>query len=361
MTHNLAGKAISVRGSIDADDLGFTLMHEHLFIDLRRYHQPHPLDVPAQSHFHPSFASEDFPSTELVCWEAPVDLGNLHLPQQLSPVSDQWILADESVAVKETLDFKNSGGTTIVDVTNIGLKRDPDALRRVSEATGINIIMGTSWYQKVFHPYDMDKRTVEDMTQELVRDLTHGVGETGIRSGIIGEVGVNGDPITPNEEKSVRASARASVITGSAITFHQAGLGTEKHDVLNMVEEEGADLTRVALGHCNSIADDLSFMLELLDRGVYVEFELIGQSETIKASVTKICAEAVPALIEAGYGSRVLLSQDVCIKTHLKQYGGPGYAYMQESFIPHLKTLGVTGPDVEKIFVENPRHLLSFE
>jgi phosphotriesterase-related protein len=363
VTHNQAGKAVSVRGSIDADDLGFTLMHEHLFIDLRQYHQPHSSDVTTQSNSPPIFDSADFPSTELEIWESPVDLGNLHLPQRLGPVSDQWVLADESAAVKETVEFKNLGGTTIVDVTNIGLKRDPEGLKRVSEATDVNIIMGTSWYQKVFHPIDMDKRTVEGMTQELVRDVTIGVGETGIRSGIIGEVGVNGDPITPNEEKSIRASARASVITGSSITFHlnpRGGLGVEKHDILNMVEEEGADLTRVALGHCNSIANDFPFMQELLDRGVYVEFELVGQSESLNSSVVKVCAEAVPTLIEAGYGSKILLSQDVCAKTHLKRYGGPGYTYMQASFIPHLKTLGVTNLDIEHIFIENPSQLLAF-
>ena len=363
MTHNQAGKAVSVRGSIDTDDLGFTLMHEHLFIDLRKYHHPHSIDVTAQSHSLPTFAGEDFPSTELGIWEAPVDLGNLHLPQRLSTVSDQWVLANESVAIEEMLNFKNLGGTTIVDVTNMGLKRDPEGLKRVSEATGINIIMGTSWYQKIFHPYDMYKRTVEDMTQELVRDVTYGVRETGIRSGIIGEVGVNGDPITLNEEKSIRASARASLITGSSITFHlnpQASLGTEKHDVLNMVEEEGADLTRVALGHCNSIANDLTLMQELLDRGVYIEFELVGQTQALNPSVAKVCAEAVPILIEAGYGGKILLSQDVCIKTHLKQYGGPGYTFMQESFIPHLKTLGVDDLDIEHIFIKNPKQLLPF-
>ena len=355
----MAGKVMTVRGPIAPDDLGFTLMHEHLFIDLRRYHLPYARDVTVLGRSQPVATTEDFAATELATWEAPVAIGNLHTARELGAVSDQWVLADESLAVQETLEFKDRGGGTIVDVTSIGLKRDPEALRRLSESTRLNIVMGSGWYQKVFHPDDMDRRMVEDMTQEIVSDVTSGVGDTGIRSGIIGEVGVNGDPITSNEEKSIRASARASMITGAAITFHEAGVGSEKHDVIDMIEDEGADLTRVAISHCNSIAADLPFLLELLERGVYVEFELVGQSEALSISVTKEAAEAVPKLIDTGYVNQVLIAQDVCIKTHLKHYGGPGCSYMQETFIPHLKTLGVTDSAIEQIFVENPKRPLA--
>jgi phosphotriesterase-related protein len=360
VTQDMVGKVMTVRGPIAPDELGFTLMHEHLFIDLRRFHLPHPLDVTVPGRSQPVATTEDFPATELAMWEAPLTTENLRLAQEGGAVSDQWVLADESLAVEETLGFKNRGGGTIVDVTSIGLKRDPEALRRVSVATGLHIVMGAGWYQKVFHPDDMDRRTVEDLTQEIIGDVTSGVGETGVRSGIIGEVGVNGDPITPNEEKSIRASARASVITGAAITFHEAGLGAEKHDVLDMVEQEGGDLSRVVISHCNSIATDVPFMIELLERGVYVEFELLGQAEALGVSVTKQAAEAVPRLIDTGYRDRVMLAQDVCVKTHLKHYGGPGFSYLQETFIPHLKTLGLTPDDIERIFVENPRRVLTF-
>jgi phosphotriesterase-related protein len=83
----------------------------------------------------------------------------------------------------------------------IGLGRDPLALKKVANATGLNIIMGSGWYQRAYHPNDMDRRTVEDLADEIIQDITVGVNHTGIRAGIIGEVGINGDPITPNEEK----------------------------------------------------------------------------------------------------------------------------------------------------------------
>jgi hypothetical protein len=88
--------------------------------------------------------------------------------------NNNYILVDERAAVEEALEFRRFGGQTIVDVTSIGLKRDPLALRRVSEATGLNIIMGSGWYQKVFHPRDMDRRTVEDMADEIDRGWLRG-------------------------------------------------------------------------------------------------------------------------------------------------------------------------------------------
>ena len=93
---------------------------------------------------------------------------------------------------------------------------------------------------------------------------------------------------------------------------------------------------------------------------MYVEFELIGQSEALGVSVQKQAAEAVVELIKDGYCDKVLLAQDVCIKTHLKHYGGGGYSYMQETFVPHLATLGVTGENIEMIFIQNPKTLLTF-
>lgn len=342
---NMAGKVITVKGPLEPGQLGVTIMHEHLFIDLRQNHLP--------DHYTPA--------TEVPRWEAKLELSNLHLAREGLPLADNYILVDERAAVEEALEFKRSGGQTIVDVTSIGLRRDPMALRRVSEATGLNIVMGSGWYQKVFHPRDMDIRTVEDMADEIIRDITLGVGDTGIRSGIIGEVGINGNPIIPNEVKSIQAAARASLMTGAAISFHSPQLKDEKHKMLDIAEAEGADLSRAILGHSCGVADDLPFMLEVLSRGVYVEFDTLGVVETpLVTGLTARVAEAISRLIEAGYGDRVLLSQDVCWKVHLKRYGGNGYSFILERFLPHLRTLGVTEAQINTIMVENPKRALTF-
>ena len=332
-------------GAVEPDRLGFTLMHEHLYLDLRKNHPAEPGLMP----------------DERATWEADVDLSNLHLARRALPLQDNYLLDNEGSAEAEVSHFRALGGQTIVDVTSRGLGRNPVALRRASTATGLNIVMGSGWYQKVFHPGDMDSRSVEALTDEIVRDVTVGVGDTGIRSGIIGEIGVNGDPITDNETRSIRAAARASLATGAAISFHSPPLKSEKQDVLDIVEEEGADLTRTILGHSCSMSDDVPFMLELLSRGVYIQFDTLGVVRTSEEPARDHqVAASIPQLIDAGYGGRILLSQDVCWKSHLRMYGGSGYAYIQETFLPYLSTLGVSDESQHRIMVENPRRVLTF-
>lgn len=358
---DLSGHVLSVLGPVLPNQLGATLMHEHLFIDLRRTHLPHPIQVQVDGHSEPVLTSEDFPATELMLYESKVNLGNLHIARDAGWIADNYILADEVLATKEILEFKRRGGNTIVDVTNIGIKRDPEALRRVSKATGLNIIMGTGYYQRVYHPKYMDGLSIENLTNTIVADVVLGVSNTGIRSGLIGEIGVNGDPLRPNEIKSIRAAARASRLTGAAISFHRGGAGAERHKTLNLVGEEGVASNRVILGHSEEIVTDLDLMMELLERGVYIQFDLLGRETALNESPTSQVAKVIPHLIEAGFEDRILLSQDVCWKVHLQHYGGFGYSFILEKFLPHLHENGVTKGQTEKFMVENPARILPFQ
>ena len=362
---NMAGKVMTVRGPIDPSELGTTIMHEHVFIDLRKAMRP------------------DYytPATDAALWdENPrVTLDNLHLTHfQLTigrrPIGDNALFWDEKVAIAEATYFRDAGGNTIVDVTSKGLHPDPLALRRVSYATGLNIIMGSGWYQKRHHPDDMDQLTVEGMTEEIIRDVTLGVGGTGVRSGVIGEVGIEGNPLTPNELKSIRASARASKATGAAISFHRSGIGRdEKLKVVGTVAEEGGDLTRTILGHSDWIAMDLPLMKELLEMGPFIEFDLLGRLDvpltylpSVAAPPTRgwslgaVVTEGILGLIEAGYEDRILLSHDTFPKHNLRSYGGVGWTFILEKFLPHLRALGVTEEQINKFMVHNPRRALTF-
>lgn len=358
---NMAGHVLTVRGPLSPDQLGMTLMHEHLFVDLRKTHLPHAINVELEGRTEPILTTEDFPATQLAVYEAKVQLGNLHIARDMGPIADNYVLADEDVAAKEILEFKNLGGSTVVEVTSIGLKRAPESMRRVSERTGLNIVMGTGYYHSVYHPEDMDDRTVEELTNEIVADIVTGVGDTGIRSGIIGEVGVNGDPLGPNETKSIKAAARASRLTGAAISFHRGGTGRERLETLNILGEEGANLDRVVLGHSDEIAEDPDLMIELLERGVYLQFDLLGRATTLTESPTSLAAKAIPELLGAGFENRLLLSHDVCLKVHLQHYGGAGYSFIPEKFLPHLRENGVTRLQTEKMMVENPARILPFD
>ena len=342
---NLSGKAQTVLGTAEPDALGFALMHEHLYLDLRPNHQP----------------DAGSPASALAEWDAPLSLANLHLARRALPLQDNYVLDSESDAVSEISRFRALGGGTLVDVTSRGLGRDPAALARAARASGLNIIMGCGWYQKVFHPPEMDNRSVEDLAREIVEDITVGADGTGIRAGIIGEIGVNGDPITPNETKNIRAAARASAETGAAISFHAPQIVAEKHALLDIAEREGADLSRAIMGHSCGMAGDIPAMLDLLARGVCIEFDTLGVVRAgPEPSRDHLVANAIPMLIDEGYEDRILLSQDVCWKSHLNRFGGSGYTYIQETFLPHLATLGVDESARRRIMVENPKRALTF-
>ena len=355
---DFTGKVMTVNGLISPKDLGLTLMHEHLFVELWLDKVPGP---------DASRADIDF-------WEGKLTLENLHLARKYKYMRDNYTLAGEDSAISEVLEFKSRGGSTIVDVTNIGLGRDPASLSMVSKATGLNIVMGCGWYQKAYHPADMDTRTVDDLAEEMIRDITIGVGDTGIRSGIIGEVGINGEPLTTNEIKSLRASARASRATGAAITLHRGGIGEENLQTIAVLEQEGADLSRVIFGHSDGIVWDLPLMREVLSHGVYIQFDMLGMDnnslflrprsrsiwDLTGLAQTPQVIETLPMLIEEGYEDRILLSQDIYTKMQLKRYGGNGYSFILESVLPELLKRGITDDQVHRITVENPAEVLTF-
>ena len=325
---NLAGKVLTVAGPIEPSALGPTLMHEHIFIDFKRPASAIPVAAGAGA-------------------------------AQRGPMPPGWnLLADFNEQLAEVEEFKRAGGGSIVDVTNIGLSRDPRALLRISQASGLHVVMGAGWYQKALHAPDMTDRTLEELTDLVVRDVTVGVQGTNIRAGIIGEVGVEGNPLTDNELKSVRASARASRITGAPMTFHRGGASIEeKLRVLDVVAEEGVDLRHVVMGHQGST--DWASLKRLLDRGVYVEFDYIGQAPLSAERDTQLI-ENIASVINAGHADRLMVAHDICTQPQLKKNGGGGFAYISTVILPALKAKGISDENIRKILVDNPMRLLPF-
>jgi phosphotriesterase-related protein len=193
---------MTVLGPVAAEQLGVTLPHEHVFIDLMREYR------------------------------------------------GDGLLHDEALAASELAAFKGAGGSTILECTSEGLGRDPLALRRAAQATGLNLVMGCGHYREPYLDRErLDRLSVDDLADEIVRDLEIGVGDTGVRAGVIGEIGC-GRFISALEERSFRAAARAHRRTGVTITTHAARwpVGLTQ---LNLLAEEGVDPRRVIVGHCD--------------------------------------------------------------------------------------------------------------
>ena len=343
---DLTGKVLTVAGPVEPDALGPTLMHEHLFVDLRR--PPHALRP-----------GEDRPEAG-----EPLTLANLARTRRGFPNADNDVLDDFDEMLAEVLAFRRAGGGTVVDVTLPDIGRAPEALLRISRASGLHVVMGSGWYTPTFHPLDMDERTVDELTDVIVSDIAVGADGTGIRAGIIGEVGAECAPLTTNEYKSVRASARASRITGAPITFHVGGVGEEKFDVLDVLDEEGVPASNVVLGHAGGMAVDLPFARRILARGVFIEFDFLASpgspwGHLVLLGDAKV-ARGMAALVAEGYAGQLLLGHDVCQKIQLARYGGQGFGYVSEHFLPALRRLGVGDDALEQIMVGNPARALAF-
>jgi len=265
------------------------------------------------------------------------------------------VLNDVPLAIDELRHFSRAGGRTVVEVTNRGLGRDPLALRTVARETGLNVVMGCGWYREPFYDRSVYERTTNEIASEIVADITEGVDGTGIRAGIIGEIGADLHFVSPAEERVLRAAARAHQRTGTTITTHgvRSPVGLAQLDIL---EDEGIELRRVIIGHCDFYPHP-DYHEAVARRGAYVQFDSIGRG-FIEWDVRQRL-DWVMRLVQKGYLRQILLSHDVCMKPHLRTYGGQGYDFVLSGFVPLLQQAGLDREQIHTLTVENPRRALT--
>ena len=168
----LSGQAQSVLGPIAGEAMGITLPHEHLLIDF------------TVMFAEPADRGQRAGPGSRSAWPTSGGSGTTTTP---TSTTCGWTTR-RSPPTRPAL--RQAGGQTIVDPTNRSLARDPEALARVARATGLHIVMGSGYYVAAAHPPDMGRRTVDDLAREIVGDVTVGMGDSGIRAGLIGEIGV---------------------------------------------------------------------------------------------------------------------------------------------------------------------------
>lgn len=350
-TSELSGKAQTVLGPIAPDDLGVTLPHEHLLMDLSSVGFLEPADATLRALAYGPI------TLETVGWI------------RYNPRShwDNLRLLDIQTAIDEVLLFKQAGGNTIVDATSVGIHRDPRGLARIASATGMNIIMGTGYYVAASHPPDMDSRTLEQLADEVVQDILEGVGETGIRAGVIGEVGCSW-PWAKNENKAVRAAVIAQRRTGASLLIHPGrGEPQAPLEIMALVKDAGGDPRRTIMAHIDRTIFDYGTLNRLAETGCYLEYDLFGKHETsfyaqagIDTPNDALRVDHIMWLISQGHLDQVLVSHDVGWKTLLVRYGGQGYSHLLENVVPMMRKKGMTEEQVHAIFVENPKRALTF-
>jgi phosphotriesterase-related protein len=223
----------------------------------------------------------------------------------------------------------------------------------------VQIVMGTGWYRQSYYPAEalIDRRSVDDLAGEMVAEFTDGVAGTGVHPGIIGEIGTDKPWMTAQEERVHRAAARAAKTTGMAISTH-AVMSPVGLDQLRVFEEEGVDVARVVIGHADSYPV-LDHYLAILDRGANLEFDFLGHRFGTEEAAEPRLVQLMVELLERGYAGQILLSQDVCHNSQLKANEGFGYTYLQQHFLPTLRTAAVGEGEIRQMTVDNPRRILT--
>ena len=340
--HTGSGKVMTVLGAIPAAQMGITLPLEHILNDCRCW------------------------------WNKPAEASRKHLaddPVHMGIIGelrmdpfvnlDNCTLDDEALAIKELAAFMAAGGATVVDPTCRGIGRNPQALVRIAEATGLNIVMGSGYYLQSSHPPELAGMSIDGIADEIVAEARDGVGSSGVKIGLIGEIGVSGD-FTADEEKSLRGAARAQKRTQLPLMVHLPAWYRHAHRVLDIVAEEGGNIRHTILCHMNPSGGDVAYQTSLAERGAYIEYDMLGMDywyadQQVQCPSDEDSARAIAGLVAAAHGGRLLLSQDVFLKMMLSHYGGFGYAYLLKHFIPRLRRHGVTEAAITAMLIDNPR------
>jgi phosphotriesterase-related protein len=345
---------MTVLGPVDQESLGFTLPHEHLLFDLSVFlHEP----------------DEDWKREYADAQVTMETTGALRRDPTIC--RDNLILRDEDVAAGELARFTAAGGGTIVDLTPPALGRDPAALRRLSQRAGVHIVASTGHYIAATHPPEVAGQTEEELAAWMIGEISSGIGETGVRAGVIGEIGVSPSGPLPSEVKMLRAAALAQSDTGVAISVHNA-IPAERQGmrVLRILTEAGARPERVVMGHMTQSVPDIAYHRAIADTGATLEFDRFGAEfydGTQDAAVGQSYCEArdsevvkeIAALVRQGYADRVMLSHDAGFKIQLHAYGGLGLSHIPLRVTRYLRTAGVGEAAISQMTVSNAARMFA--
>lgn len=282
---------------------------------------------------------------------APADLGVCDAHDHLflrSPLLPGQELDDPAAAEAELRAFHRLGGRTVVQWTPYGMGRAAGRLAGLARATGVRIVAATGLHQAVHYPQGLPDAVRERPAELFVTELTEGIGDTGVRAGLI-KVAGGFHGLDAHARRTMTAAAEAHHHTGAPIGVHLEA-GTGALDVLDLLcDRLSVPPHRVILGHLNRAPDAPAHRL-LAEAGAYLAFD--GPSRAHHATDWRL-PEVLAALADAGYGDRLLLGGDTTTAAARMASGGPGMPYLLRRLRQRLAlTLGE--PLVERMLTANP-------
>ena len=302
-------------GPIDTSALGFTLMHEHIYVRTEGLGEAYP-----------------------------------HLWRRQERIAR---------AVDSLREAKAHGVDTIVDLTVMGLGRDAALAREVSQGSGVNVIVATGMYTYDELPHYFRHRGIDHMADLFVQDIVEGVQGTGVKAAIL-KVATDEKGVTEGVGMALRAVARAHRRTGVPISTHTHAASERGLDQQRVFVEEGVDLSRVVIGHSGD-TEDVAYLEKLIDAGSYIGMDRFGidsylPTEKRVAVIAKLC--------ERGRAERIVLSHDASVyidwfPEEMPRQVMPRWHFLHipDDVVPALRSAGVSDEQVRTMTVDNPRRI----
>ena len=334
----------TVLGPVAPETLGATLMHEHVLCDLTA----------------PGLASQQVLEVEIRLDNA------FEIRHHWCRHYGNHVLNDVDLAVDELLRYRTAGGSALVELTCEGIAPDAHGLAKVAERTGLHIVAGCGPYVEAHLTVERRARTIEQVAEAMVRAVSEGIDGSGVRAGILGEIGVS-TPCTAVERRSLLASALAQSATGAPINVHPPRTLRGTLEVIEILAGAGANLARVIVSHVDRTLFTVDDMQRVADTGVVLELDFFGIESAyypfadVDLPNDGQRVRSIAELVRRGHVDQIVVSQDICTRTRLRRYGGHGYAHLLENAMPLMLRRGLGQDDVDRILVRTPRRLLTLQ
>jgi phosphotriesterase-related protein len=284
-----------------------------------------------------------------------------HLSINISNNNTPHYTADVALMTDEARGALRDGIACIVDGGHPDMRRDLEALKRITTDSGLPIVGSGGYYMQRTYPADIAAKSADQIADDLAREAAVG------RLGAFGEIGQQGGELTADERKVFEAIGKTQARTGLPIFTHNAYTGRRQVPVpvpkdaglrqLDILEKVGGIPGNIAIGHVCCLDDPKAeIAIAIAKRGAFVGFDRV----TLATMPDPDRVIMAMAMAEAGYADYLLLSSDFYSERALKKNGGPGLAQTATVFGPMLLKAGMSETALRRILVDNPRRFLAF-
>ncbi len=336
--------AQTVNGPIKKSELGFTLMHEHIFCDLRE----------------PEKRNNLLNDNEEITIKNRFEVDYYENKNQQNLILNEYEKATEELKI-----YKEFGGKTIVELSTIGINPEPIKLSKISQETGVNIILGTGCYTEDFLDEQTLNFSIEDLRMLMSQHLQDGFDGNNIRAGLIGELGCSWH-LKETEKKSLHAAVEIQDETGVTVSIHPGRHKDSPQEIIKFLEKFKVNPSKIIICHADRTLTNLEDILFILNKGYVLEWDFFGIETSnywfgkFDLPTDYMRLDLIFDLLQKGFDNQITISHDICTRTRLNCYGGHGYSHINKHVVPLMLERGWTEKNIEQLLVTNPANMLCY-